>query len=103
MAFVGAGLGIEHDHPAVAVAVRGKDLPVGHVDRDVSRRAEPLRRIAVVALTLPADLQHEPAVHGELEKLPVLLAVAGKPNEIVAVDENAVLALGPLIALPATA
>ena len=98
VALVGASLGIEHDHPAIAVAVGGEHLLGGDVDRDVGRRAEPLGRVAVVALPLLADLQHELAVHGELEQLPVLLAVAGEPDEIVVVDEDTVLALGPLVA-----
>jgi hypothetical protein len=52
---------------------------------------------------LPANLQHEIAVHGEFEELSVLLAIARQPDEIAVVDENAVLAFGPLIALPAPA
>jgi hypothetical protein len=100
VALVRAGLGIEHDHTAVAVAVGREDFLRGDVHRDVGRRSQPLGRIAVVALPRLADLQDELAVHGELEELAVLLAVAGKPDEIVAVDEDAVLALGPLIALP---
>jgi hypothetical protein len=54
-------------------------------------------------LPLLADLQDELAVHGELQQLPVALAVAGEPDEIVVVDEDAVLACGPLIALPRSA
>src|SRR5262249_33611207 len=71
--------------------------------RHIRRRAESHGRIAVVAVALLADLQHELAVHGELEELSVFLAVAGEPNEIVAVDENPVLALRPLKAVPGTA
>ena len=103
MALVGAGLGIEHDHAAVGVAVGHEHFLRGDVHRNVGRRAQPLGRIAVVALPRLADLQDELAVHGELEELAVLLAVAGKPDEIVVVDEDAVLALGPLIALPRSA
>jgi hypothetical protein len=35
--------------------------------------------------------------------LSVLLAVAGEPDEVVVVDENAVLALGPFVARTGTA
>ena len=98
MALVGAGLAIEHDDAAVGIAVGGEHFLRGDIDRDIGRRAEPLGRIAVVALALLADLQHELAVHGELEQLAVLLAVAGEPDEIVVVDEDAVLALRPLVA-----
>jgi hypothetical protein len=91
VAFVIASLGIEHDHTPVGVAVRGEHLLRRDVNRDVRRRAEARGRIAVVALSL----QHELTVHGELEELPVLLAVAGEPDEIVAVDENPVLTLWP--------
>src|SRR5215472_15940099 len=100
VALVVAGFGIEHRDAPVGVAVRGKHLLRRDVDRNVRRRAESRGRIAVVALALLADLQHELAVHGELEELPVLLAVAGEPDEIVAVDKNPVLALRPLKAFP---
>ena len=56
-----------------------------------------------MALAGLADLHHELAVHGEFEELAVLLAVAGEPDEIVAVDVDAVLALGPLVALAGAA
>jgi len=52
---------------------------------------------------LLADLQHELAVHGEFEELSVVLAVAGEPYEIVVIDENSMLALRPLEALPGAA
>jgi hypothetical protein len=95
VALVVAGLGIEHRHAAVGVAVRGEHLLRRDVNRDVRRRAETHGRIAVVALSLLADLQHELAVHGEFEELSVLLAVAGEPYEIVVVDENSMFALRP--------
>ena len=97
---VGAGLRIEHHDAAIGIAVGGEHFLRGNIHRDIGRRAEPLGGIAVVALALLADLQHELAVHGELEELAVLLAVAGEPDEIVVVDEDAVLALGPFVAAP---
>src|SRR6185503_619986 len=103
VALVGAGLGIEHDHTPVAVAIGREHFLRGDVHRNVGRRPQSLGRIAVVALARLADLQDELALHGELEELSVLLAVAGKPDEIIGVDEDAVLALGPLIALPRSA
>ncbi len=103
VALVGAALGIEHHDAPVGIAVGGEDLPGGDVDRDVGRRAEPHGRVAVVPRSLPADLQDELAVHRELEQLAVFLAVPGQPDEIAGVDEDAVLALGPLVARPRAA
>src|SRR3984893_1520613 len=103
MALIGARLGIEHDHAAIGIAIRSKHFLGRHIDRNVGRRAESLGRIRVVALALLADLEDELAVHGELEKLTILLAVAGQPNEIIVVDEDAVLALGPLVVPRGTA
>jgi hypothetical protein len=102
VALVGAGFRIEHGDAAVGVAVGGEHLFRRNVDRDVRRRAEPVGRVAVVALALLADLQHELAVHRELEQLAVLLAVAGEPDEVVVVDEDAVLVLRPFIARSGT-
>src|SRR5260370_40521925 len=45
-----------------------------------------------------ADLEHELAVHCELEKLAMRLAATSEPGEVVVVDENTVLRLRPLIA-----
>src|SRR5205807_4295497 len=98
VALVRAALGIEHHHPAVSVAVGGVDLARRDVDRDVGGRAEPVGGVAVVSARLPADLQHELALHRELEELAVGLAVAREPDEVVGVDVDAVLALGPLVA-----
>ena len=103
VALVGAGLRIEHHHAAVGVAVGGVDLLGGDIDRDIGRRAQPLGRVAVGLVDRLADLQHEFAVHGELEQLAVGLVVAGEPDEIIVVDIDAVLALGPIVALARTA
>jgi hypothetical protein len=67
VALVVAGFGIEHYDAPVGVAVRGKHLLRRDVDRNVRRRAESRGRVAVVAFALLANLQHELAVHGELE------------------------------------
>src|SRR5436190_15497346 len=103
VALVGAGLGVKHHHAAVRVAVGGKHFLRRFVDGNVCRRAKPLGRIAVVSLPLLPDLQDKLAVHREFEQLPVLLAIAGEPDEVVVVDENTMLALGPFIARTWTA
>ena len=100
MAFVGAGLRIEHHDAAVGVTVRRIDFLRLHVDRDVGRRAERGRVIAASDRTGFADLQRELAVHREFEQLAIELAVACKPDKIIVVDENTVLALRPLVTLP---
>ena len=98
MPLVGAGLRIEHHDPAVLVTVGGIHLLGDGIDGDIGRRAEPLRRVAVMPLAGLADLHHELAVHGEFQELAVGLAVAGKPDIIIGVDIDAVLAFRPLVA-----
>ena len=78
VSLVGAGLGIEHHHPAVGVAVGSEHFLRRDIDRDVGGRAKPLGRIAVVALALLANLQDELAVHGEFEQLPVGMVVVAR-------------------------
>src|SRR5262249_48372641 len=99
VALVCAGLGIEYHDPAIGVAVGDKALLGDRIDRDIGWRAEPLGRIAVIAGAGLADLEHKLAIHRELEKLAIRLAVAGEPDEIVVVDEDTVLRLWPLIAV----
>ena len=96
MALVRAGLGVEHHDAVVRVAVGGEHFLRRDVDRDVGRRAQALGRVAVVAARLLSDLQHELGLHRELEELAVGLAVSGEPDEVVGVDVDPVLALGPL-------
>ena len=103
MPLVCTGLRIKYDYAPVGIAVGGKHLLSRNIYGHVGRRAEPLGGIAVVALALLADLQHELAVHGELKELTVLLAIASEPDEVVVVDVNPMLAFWPLVALPGTA
>ena len=72
MPLVGAGFGIEHRHPAIAVAIGGKHFLGRDVDRNVGGRAEPVGGIAVVCLARLADLQDEFSLPGELEQLSFL-------------------------------
>ena len=66
---------------------------------------EPSRSVELLSWPLAglADLQHELAVHGELEELAILLAIAGEPDEIIVVDVDAVLDFRPLVALAGAA
>ena len=96
---VGAGLGIEHHHTAIGVAVRDVNFLGGGIDGNVGRRSEPVGRVTVGAGDRLADLQHELAVHGELEDLPVLVAAACGPDEIIVIDVDAVLGRRPIVAL----
>ena len=98
VALVGAGLGIEHDDAAVAVAV-------GHVELVAASSVTMCagRPSRVLLLEPPgraglADLPQEFAVGRELQDLVVVLAVAGEPDVAVLVDVDAVLVLGPVVA-----
>lgn len=82
---------------AVAIPVGDIDLASRHVDAEIGRAAEIRRVVAALGLPAAADLQQELSVERELEHLRVLVAVAGKPYGVGRVDEDAVLARGPLI------
>ena len=99
VALVLAGVGVEHRDPAVAVAVGDVHLVGLGVDVDLGRLAEVREVVAALALPVPADLQQELAVAGELQDVGVVAAAAAEPDVVQVVDEDAVLRVGPLVAL----
>ena len=104
MALVGAGCRVEHDHAVIAVAVGDIEFVVGRVDDHVGRAAEPSGVVAAGQFARAADLLHELAVARELQDLAVLvLGIAADPDEVVVVDENAMLVGGPFVALTGAA
>ena len=103
MPLVDACLRIKHYYPVVRIAVSREHLLRCNIDRYVGRSAEPLRGIAIVTITLPADLQDKPAIHGELEELAILLAVPGEPDKVSVINEDPMLAFRPLKTRPGTA
>ena len=98
-----AGIGIEHDDAAVAVAVGHVDLVGLGVDADVGRTPQPRRVVAAAERAGAADLQQERAVARELQDLAVTLPVAPDPDVVQVVDEDAVLLVRPLVAVAGTA
>ncbi len=104
MSLVGAGCRVEHDHAVIAVSVGDIELVVGRVDDHVGRAAEPSGVVAAGQFARAADLLHELAVARELQDLAVLvLGIAADPDEVVVVDENAMLVGGPFVALTGAA
>ena len=118
VAFELAGVGVDHDDPAVEVAVRNVDLVRLRVDGELRDAAEVLHVVAVaheprlvLASTLVdprvrlADLHQELAVAGELEGVGVAAAVAPDPHVVHVIDEDAVVRRRPfeLAALARTA
>ena len=87
---VGAGVGVEHGDVAVAIAVGDKHLVAEYGKR--SGRAQ-MRRVVAIGLdaTLP-DLQQEFSVLGEFEDMPIAVTIAGEPDIVIRIDEDAVLA-----------
>src|SRR5262249_44422226 len=95
-----SSVGVEHRHAAVAVAVGDERLVRLRVDEDLRHPAEVLQVVAALVVAEAAELEQELAVLGELEDMRVLLAVAADPDVALVVDEDAVVRLGPLVALP---
>src|SRR5262249_51051273 len=102
VALVGPSRGIEHDDAVIAVAVRDVQLVGGRVDPEIGRLPELGRVIVALARTGLADLHHELAIAGELEKETIVLVVAAEPDKVL-VDANAVLLLRPFVASPVPA
>src|SRR5438067_2633411 len=69
------------------------------VDLHVRRAAEQSGRIAAARLPGAADLHEELPVGRELDELVVLGIVAADPDVALPIDIDAVLVLGPLVAL----
>ena len=103
MALVGSGIGIEHDDAAVLVAVGHIQLARRVVDHHVGGAAELGIGIRSAGRARLADLQQEVSIRREFQDLVILLVVAGEPDISGSIDGNAVLALGPVVALPGPA
>ena len=99
VSLVGAGIGVEDDDAAVAVAVGDVDLVGRRIDRDIGWAAQPRHVVARGTVRGVANLQHEAAVAGEFQHLPIIGAVAADPDEAFRIDIDAVLALEPVVAL----
>src|SRR5688572_15724915 len=103
MALVRACFRIEDDDAPIAVTIGDVELASRGVDVEIGRAAEVRRVVAAPRLPAAADLQQKLAVERELEYLRILVAVAGEPDGIGLVDEDAVLARGPLVSRARTA
>ena len=106
-----AGIGVEHDDPAVAVAVRDEGLVGLGPHEDVRRLVHALRVSVAFAGRPAADLQQELSLGVELEEHVVVeiperrcdRGAAADPHVVLVVDGDAVLAVGPVVARPGPA
>src|SRR5688572_12308766 len=91
-----AGVRIEDDDPAIAVAVGDEELVRRRVYEGICRLIEVLRIGVAAASSGTADLHDERAVLGELQDLMVVGAVATDPHEASWIDVDAVFRRGPV-------
>ncbi len=103
VSLVGAGVGVEHDHTVVEIAVGDVDLVGLGIDLGIRRLAQPRHIVAVGLVAWFADLQHKLAVARELQILAILGAIAADPDETLGIDADAVLVFRPVAALPGAA
>src|SRR5207237_576599 len=97
-----AGLGVEHDHATIAIAVGNEHLVGLRIHGDARGPAQMLGAVAVSGDAALADLEQELSVPGEFEDLPVPVAVARQPDVVLRIDRDAVFAAaGTSIAVPA--
>ena len=97
MALVGAGVRVEDDDAAIAVAVGDVDLVGRGLVKDLRRLPEVGDVVAAVVHAVLADLQQELAGIRELQDLGVVGAVAGDPDVAVVVHRDAMVAVRPLV------
>ena len=102
MPLVGAGIGVEHDHPAVAVAVRHEHFVRRRVDGNARGLVDVLRVVASAGLAVLPDLEQELSGVGELQDVRVLVAVPRQPHVVFVIDVDAVFDVGPVVALSRT-
>src|SRR5688572_30800675 len=103
VALVLAGIGVENDDAAIAVAVGDVGLVGRGIDEDLRRPPQMFRVVAAFVDALSADLQEELAVAGELQDVRVLLlVVAADPDVAFVIDREAMVVRGPLVAVPRT-
>jgi hypothetical protein len=103
MPLVSAGVGIEHDHAPVAVAVGDEELVGGRVHGEAGGLVDVGSVVAAATRAMLADLEQELARRRELEQIGVLVAVAADPDVVLAVDVDAVLDVRPVVALAGSA
>jgi hypothetical protein len=101
--FVLPALHIEHDHAPVAVSVRDVHLGGRSVFPHLRGLPEILDIVAAVVDAVLAQLEEKQSGAAELQNLRVFLAVACQPDVPLAVDRDAVIAVGPVVALAWTA
>ena len=99
----GAGLGVEHDQAAVAIAVGHERFIRFPVDEDIGRSVDVGSICVALALTLGAELLQESALGRELQQHVVGDAASANPDDVLVVDGNAVLGDRPVIALTGSA
>src|SRR5207302_6350795 len=87
-----AGVGVEHDHAPIAVAVGNKHLVGLRIYGNAGRPAQMLGVVAVGGHAAVADLQQKLSVLGEFQDLPVAIAVAGQPDVVLVINSDAMLA-----------
>src|SRR5437016_8743831 len=116
VALVLAGVGIEHDHAVIAVAVRDDQFIGLLVDEQLGRTLYILGVVAALALAGLADLHQEFAVLSELQNHVVVVVTACRrlpgwrtrrgasipadPNIPFVVDCDSVIGFGPIVTGP---
>ena len=101
-----AGIGIEHDHAAVPVAVRDEGFVGLGPHEDVRRLMHGLRVGVALADASPADLQQKLPLVVELEEHVVVKipqrrcdrSAAADPHVVLVVDGDAMFAVRPVVA-----
>src|SRR5713101_8344726 len=93
-----AGIGVDHGHAFVEVAVGDIGFVGLGIDPDLGHPSEVLQVVAAGVLAIAAQLHQELPLLGELQDLSVALAVAAEPHVALVIDVDAVRPLRPLVA-----
>ena len=98
-----AGIGVEHSHALVEIAVGNIRLVGLRVDPDLRHSAKILEIVAAGVLARATHLHQKLSVFRELQNVRIFHAVAADPHIALVVDVDAVIGFRPLVALPRTA
>ena len=103
MPLVLAGVGIEHNHAVIHVAVGDVHLVGRRIHDHIRGPADVLGVVAAAVLAFVPDLEEKLAVPRELQQLRILRPASRRPDIAFVVDVQAVLVVGPFVAVARTA
>src|SRR6185503_10930321 len=103
VAFELARVGVDYNDALIEITVRDVSFVCFGIDENLRDSPEVLSVVAAGGFSRVSKLREKFSVLGELENLRVICPVAADPHIAFVIDGDAVIGLGPLIALAGAA